>query len=201
MCIPMSIRSRKLISGFPNRNNPILHNPMTTKKHLLKVAIHGIWKKKKRKTCISNITVSWVRKKNSKKHSVASIDNLNKSSSMARRLHSFRLFCVHFKVGIFFMLTKIRHVFFFSVRNCVCPLIFIKPFKLFCCLQHMRNINDNTWMQRVMMSAKLESDFSEHIPLMAGSTMLDKASMSCNWELAHLTKCCSPRGLDLQFDS
>lgn len=52
---------------------------------------------------------------------------------------------------------------------------------------------DFTWTQREIMSAKRDRDLAVYCPSIAGSTILDSASMSCSWGMAHLTRDCSPR--------
>lgn len=55
-----------------------------------------------------------------------------------------------------------------------------------------------TWTQSAIMSAKRERDFAGYMPFKAGSTILAKASISCNWGVAHLTSDCSDLTLELK---
>lgn len=50
-----------------------------------------------------------------------------------------------------------------------------------------------TWTHRAIMSAKCDKDLAGYSLLRAGSTILDNASMSWSWGIAHLTRNCSPR--------
>ena len=48
-----------------------------------------------------------------------------------------------------------------------------------------------------MISAKRDSDLAGYMPLSEGSTILDKASISCSCGVAHLTNDCSALVLEL----
>lgn len=56
----------------------------------------------------------------------------------------------------------------------------------------------NTWTHRAIMSAKRERDFAGYIPFNDVSTILDNASISWSWGVAHLTRDCSDLTLELK---
>lgn len=60
------------------------------------------------------------------------------------------------------------------------------------------NYLEPTWTHKAMMSAKRERDFAGYMPFKAGSTIFAKASISWSWGVAHLTRDCSDRTLELE---
>lgn len=68
------------------------------------------------------------------------------------------------------------------------------------CVRVHVNYNETeqfTWTQIEMMSANCDNDFSGQLLESEGSTILDNDAMSWSWLIAHLARCCSPRGLEL----
>lgn len=63
-------------------------------------------------------------------------------------------------------------------------------FKSICSKHHLKAL---TWTHREIMSAKCDNDLAGYSPFRDGSTILDKASMSWSWGIAHLTRNCSAR--------